>query len=310
MKVRKEIYENDLNVIRSILFIQICLFFVGVTKGQDRVATNPDSVSIFTTDINNFWRAFDLLQNQRTLADSLRIVKTIFVHKASEGLKQYMKAANFDEKEYLETIKRRKADYLAIRGNTEAIASKKKLIMQYLHKFKQLYPELRIPAICYAIGKFEVGGTQFENTLYIGCEVDVINHVDIIPQSIHELAHFQQKDQHPLTNLDLAMIEGGAEFISYQVTGKRTIYPTWEYGIANENRLWKEFQPNIDSTIDMKWFRDIPDNDKNRPGSLAYFIGFRICEAYLKSHKNEKLALRELIEMENPKKIFLTSSYK
>ena len=35
-----------------------------------------------------------------------------------------------------------------------------------------------------------------------------------------------------------------------------------------------------------------------------------ICETYLKSHKNKKLALRELIEMENPKKIFLTSSYK
>jgi hypothetical protein len=295
---------------RNILFILICLFFVGITKGQNRVTTNPDSASIITTDINNFWHTFDLLQNQRTLADSLKIVKTIFIDKASEGLKQYMKAANCDEKEYLETIKRRKADYLAIRRNTEAIESKKQLIIQYLHKFKRIYPALRIPAICYTIGKFEVGGTQFENTLYIGCEVDVINHVDIIPQSIHELAHFQQKDQTPVTNLDLAMIEGGAEFVSYQITGKRTIYPTWEYGIVNENRLWKEFQPNLDSAINMKWFRDIPDKDKNRPGSLAYFIGFRICETYLRSHKNEKLALRKLIEMENPKKIFLTSSYK
>lgn len=283
---------------------------MSITKGQNRVTTNPDSANIVVADINNFWRAFDLLQNQRTLADSLKIVKTIFVDKASEGLKQYMKAANCDEKEYLETIKRKKADYLAVRQNTEAIASKKQLIIQYLHKFKRLYPELKIPVICYTLGKFEVGGTQFGNTLYIGCEVDAINHVDVIPQSIHELAHFQQKDQNPVTNLDLAMIEGGAEFISYRVTGKRTIYPTWKYGIANENHLWKEFQPNLGSTINMKWFLDIPDKARNRPGSLAYFIGFRICEAYLKSHKNEKLTLRKLIEMQNPKKIFLTSSYK
>jgi hypothetical protein len=298
------------DVKRYILFILICILFISVTKGQDRVTTSPDPANIITTDINNFWRAFDLLQKQKTTADSLQIVKTIFVDKASAGLKQYMKAANCDEKQYLETIRKRKADYMAVRENTEAIAGKKQLIIQYLHKFKRLYPALKIPAICYTIGKFEVGGTQFENTLYIGCEVDIINHVDIIPQSIHELAHFQQKKQNPVTNLDLAMIEGGAEFISYQVTGMRTIYPAWRYGMVNENRLWKEFRPNLDSAIDLKWFRDTPDKSKNRPGSLAYFIGFRICDTYLKGHKNKKLALRELIEMEDPKKIFLASSYK
>jgi hypothetical protein len=295
---------------RYITFVLISILFIDITNGQDRVTANPDSAIIVTTDIDNFWRAFDLLQNQKTLADSLKIIKTIFVDKVSEGLKQYMKAANCDENEFLETLKKRKADYLAVREKTEAIAHKKQLIIQYLHKFKRLYPALKIPAICYTIGKFEVGGTQFENTLYIGCEVDIINHIDIVVQSIHELAHFQQKDQNPVTNLDLAMIEGGAEFVSYQVTNKRTIYPTWRYGTANENSLWKEFQPKLYSAIDMKWFLDIPDKEKNRPGSLAYFIGFRICEAYLKSHKNKKLAVRELIEMENPKKMFWTSSYR
>ena len=295
---------------RNVLVILICLLFVSITKGQDRVTTNPDSASIITTDITNFWRAFDLLQNQRTWADSLKIVKSVFVDQASEGLKQYMKAANCDEKQFLDAIKRRKADYLAARENTEAVKDKKQLIKQYLQKFKRLYPALRIPTICYSIGKFEVGGTQFGNTLYIGCEVDIMYHVNIIPQSIHELAHFQQKDQNPVTNLDEAMLEGGAEFVSYQVTGMRTIYHTWEYGINNEKSLWNEFHPILDSAINMKWFLDTPDKDKNRPGSLAYFIGFRICETYLKSHKNKKLALRELIEMENPEKIFLTSSYK
>jgi uncharacterized protein YjaZ len=296
--------------VKNVIVALMYLLLLSTTARQNQTTTNPDSAILVTSDISNFWRAFDLLQNQKSLADSLTIVKTIFVDKASEGLKQYMKAANCDQRQYLETIKRRKADYLAVREKTQAIAGKKQRIIQYLQKFKQLYAELRIPAICYAIGKFEVGGTQFENTLYIGCEVDILKDVEILPQSIHELAHFQQRDQNPLTNLDLAMIEGGAEFVSYQVTGKRTIYQTWRYGIANENRLWKEFQPELDAPINMKWFRDIPDKEKNRPGSLAYFIGFRICEAYMKNHKNKRLALGELIEMENPKKIFLNSLYK
>ncbi len=100
---------------RYIIVILTGIFFIGVTKGQDRVTTNPDSAGIITSDINNFWRAFDLLQNQKTLADSLKVIKTIYIDKASEGLKQYMKAANCDEKGFLETLKKRKADYLAVR---------------------------------------------------------------------------------------------------------------------------------------------------------------------------------------------------
>ncbi len=292
-----------------LILILTCIFSTGIINGQDRVTTNPDSAHIITSDINNFWRAFDLLQNQKATDDSLKVIKSIFVDNASEGLRQYMKAANCYEAQYLETIRKRRTDYLAIREKTEAIAGKKPLIMQYLRKFKTLYPALKIPVICFTIGKFEVGGTQFDNTLYIGCEMDAEIGVDILPQTIHELAHFQQKDQSPATNLELAMIEGGAEFVNYQVTGKRTIPATWAYGIANEKGLWKDFRPEKDSAINMKWFRDVPDKAKNRPGSLAYFIGFRVCEAYLKSHKNRKLALKELIEMKDPKKIFLTSSY-
>ncbi|HTE32467.1 MAG TPA: hypothetical protein VK666_18935 [Chryseolinea sp.] len=291
------------------LFVLLCIGTNGVIKAQDRITNDPDSASIITTDITHFWMAFDSLTSQRTSTDSLRIIKKILVDQASEGLSEYMNAAGCHEKEYLETIRRRKADYLAIRAKTEAIAGKKQLLLQYLNRFKQLYPAVRIPAICFTIGKFEVGGTQFEKTLYIGCEVDIINYVDVITQSIHELAHFQQKNQNPATNLDLAMIEGGAEFVCYQVTGKRTIPATWEYGVAHEAGLWNEFRPRLDSAINMKWFSDLPDKNKNRPGSLAYFIGFRICETYWKRHPYKKLALGIIIEMEDPDKLFRESSY-
>jgi len=128
---------------RYIILVLICNSFIRI-KGQDRISGNPDPASIITADINHFWRAFDLLQSQKTSADSLKIIKTIFVDQASEGLRQYMQAARCYEKEYLETIRKRKADYLAIRSKTEAIAGKKQLILQYLTRFKQLYPALLI----------------------------------------------------------------------------------------------------------------------------------------------------------------------
>jgi hypothetical protein len=294
---------------RPIIFLLLAHCFVGTISAQDRITGDPDSASIITADITRFWQAFDSLKSQKTTGDSMKVIKQYFVDQASEGLRQYMKAAGCNEKDYLDAVRRRKADYLAVRGQTEAVGGEKLIVRRYLRKFKQLYPALKIPAICFTIGKFEVGGSQFPNTLYIGCEVDAIHGIDIIPQSMHELAHFQQKDQDPSTNLELAMIEGGAEFVCYRLTGKRTIPATWKYGIAHEAELWKEFQPVLDSPIVNKWFLDNPDTVKNRPGSLAYFIGFRVCEAYLKASRNKKAALKELVEMQNPKKIARGSLY-
>lgn len=220
-----------------------------------------------------------------------------------------MKAANCYELQYLETIRRKKNDYLAVRKKTQMVRNQKQVVLRYIKKFKQIYPSLKIPVICYTMGIFQVGGSQFENALYIGCETDALQYVDITIQTIHELAHFQQKDQDPKSNLELAMIEGGAEFVCYQVTGKRTLSETWTYGLANESKLWKEFESKMDSAIDMKWFLNVIDKATGRSGSLGYFIGFKICESYLQNHNNKKTALIDLIEMENPKKIFLTSLY-
>ncbi len=292
---------------RYIVFVLFLILFTLNAKGQDRITTNPDSAIIISSDIDHFWEAFDSLGNQKSIADSLKTIRTIFVQQASEGLRQYMKAANCFEMQYLEAIRKKRNDYLAVREKTQMVRNQKQVVIRYLKKFKQIYPSLKIPVICYSIGIFQVGGTQFENTLYIGCETDAMENVDISVQTIHELAHFQQKDQNPSNNLDLTMVEGGAEFVSYRVTGKRTLTETWTYGLANEVHLWKEFEMIMDSAINMKWFMNITDSTKRRPGSLGYFIGFRICVSYLRIHGNKNSALMELIEMENPKKIYLES---
>ncbi len=167
---------NDiLNVKRYIVYLLSLIIFTVQVNGQDSITSNPDSAIIISSDIDNFWKAFDSLEKQKSTIDSLKMIRTIFVDHASEGLRQYMKAANFYEGQYPETIRKKKKDYQTVRENT-------------------------------------------------GCETDAMEKVDITPQTIHELAHFQQKDQNPNSNLGLAMIEGGAEFVSYQVTGKRMVH--------------------------------------------------------------------------------------
>ena len=90
---------------RYIILIVICNCFLGIAEGQYSVTNIPDSANIVTTDINHFWKAFDLLKSQRTTADSLKVIKINFVNQASEGLRRYMEAAHCHEREYLETIR-------------------------------------------------------------------------------------------------------------------------------------------------------------------------------------------------------------
>ena len=301
--------NKTLNTKGFAIFIMIFILFILKTNGQDRITSNPDSATIISSDIDHFWEAYDSLASQKSTVDSLKIIRTIFVEQASEGLRQYMQAANCYEGQYLEAIRKRKTDYQAVREKTQMVGRERQRLLRYLNRFKQFYPSLRIPVICYTIGIFQVGGTQFVNTLYIGCETDIMTDVDIPVQTVHELAHFQQKDQDPTNNLDLAMIEGGAEFVSYQVTGKRTLTETWTYGLNNELSLWNDFEAKMDSAINMQWFMNIADTRNRKPGSLGYFVGFRICESYLENHENKKSALKDLVEMENPKRIFLASLY-
>src|SRR4051812_27976587 len=96
---------------KCLSIILVSSIFSWPLKSQDTIVTNPDSANIVTNDINNFWKAFDLLQKQRTTDDSLLIIKNVFVNAASEGLVQYMDAANCHEKEYLETIRKKKKQY-------------------------------------------------------------------------------------------------------------------------------------------------------------------------------------------------------
>jgi uncharacterized protein YjaZ len=269
----------------------------------------PDSANIVTSDIDNFWQAFDLLEKQKNYNDSLSMIERVIIDNATEGLKEYMKAANYHEKEFLESLKNNRQKYVTIRSKTENIKTKKDEIINDLRKLKQVYSELKIPSICFSIGKFEVGGTQFKNTLFIGSEKIFEEDVDIAAQCIHEVIHFQQKSQDPTSNLEGAMVEGAAEFICFFVTGKRTIGATWDYGVSNEKKLWDEFYPILDSTVSMNWFLAMPDKEKNRPGALGYFIGYKICEAYYKNTSDKREALKEIIELADPKKIYKQSKY-
>lgn len=306
------------------------LFFVGTlnsSEAQVYKTSNPDSIKIITTDITNFWDTFDRLSEAQTLSDTIEIIQKYYLGKASPGLQEYIKASNSTSTDFSNAIKSHKNYLLSIRKTTTSIQNYEYKIIDAAKKLKSMYLSATFPQIYFVIGKFEVGGTQFPNLLYIGAELmcassnsplqeikkdlrPVISDITKIGTvCIHEIIHYQQKYQDAKNILDGALIEGGADFITKQITGNTTAQSCFEYGYIHEKELWTDFKNQDTSQNFGKWFVNIPDTVNDRPGMLGYFIGYRICEAYFRNSTDKAAALREIIELKSPQEIYKKSKY-
>lgn len=311
---------------RTIIF----LFFVVTLNSlaaQAYKTSDPDSIKIITTDITNFWDTYDRLSKAETLNDTIEIIQKYYLDKASYGLQEYLKASNSTSTDFSNAIKSHKKYLISIRKTTKSVQDYKHNIVDAAKKLKSMYSSASFPQINFVMGKFEVGGNQFPNFLYIGAElmcasanspleeinkdlrpsVSVVNNIATI--CIHETIHYQQKYQDAKNILEEALVEGGADFITKQITGHTTAQSCFDYGYKHEKELWTEFKSQDTSQDYKKWFVDLPDTIHNRPGMLGYFIGYRICEQHYRNSTNKTAALQELIKLESPIEIYKKSKY-
>jgi hypothetical protein len=303
---------------KKIIILFFFVWFFKSLEGQAYKTSNPDSIKIITTDIDNFWDTYNRLSKGQTLNDTIEIIQRYYLDKASYGLQEYIKASNSTPTDFCNAIKNHKKYLLSIRNTTTSIQNYKDKIMGAAKKLKSIYPPATFPQIYFVIGKFEIGGTQFTNLLYIGAELmcassnsplqeikedlkpTISNISNIATVCIHEITHYQQKYQDAKNILDGALIEGGADFITKQITGKTTAQSCFDYGYKHEKELWTDFKNEDTGKNYVKWFVNIPDTLNRRPGMLGYFMGYRICEEYCHKSTIRTAALRKIIELENP----------
>ena len=305
-------------------------FFLTTLAGsaQSFETTNPDSLKINTVDVTNFWSAYDQLATAKSVTDSLQIVDQRYVQKGSRGLRLYQTMSNSNAESYLTAIRTHPNLLQSIRASSLAIPTYRRSILQGAKKLKLIYPASVFPELFFCVGKFEVVGNRTDDVLYIGVELttltkdsprtEILNpyikagaltfdKLDVV--CLHEIAHYQQKLA-PKTNLEAALVEGGAEFIARYLTGKSTMQSVFDQVTpALERTIWNEFSSSLDKPIDAKWFLAMGDAQLKRPGMLGYVIGYRICEAYYNKAQNKTEALNGILKLSNPKELYEKSGY-
>ena len=133
--------------------------------------SNSDSLRVVWADVDRFWRVYDQLPAAVATADSLAIIQTHYLDPATFGLRVYMDSAPAKAADFLQAIRTHHRYLTAIRPATLAIGQQQAAIVTAARKLKKAYPASVFPDLYLAIGKFEVGGTQFGNLLYVGAEL-------------------------------------------------------------------------------------------------------------------------------------------
>src|SRR5262245_5163656 len=115
--------------------------------------------NVFTSDIDNFWIAYDSIQTTKDSVKQIDFIKTLHLDKGTKGLKAFMALRDYNSKLWVDLIRIYPKFWRSIRPNTLAVKSYAPEIETSINKFKELYPELKDAKMYFTVGGLRSGGT-------------------------------------------------------------------------------------------------------------------------------------------------------
>ncbi len=312
---------------RSLTLLAGLMIATSLAATQTPKTAVVDSASVITSDIANFWQAYDRLAGAETRADSVRAVIEEYFQPASRGLAEYLRIRLKRPENILDALRMAPRYYAAVRGNTLRLNEEGAVIRKGFLKFQALYPTAKFPDVYFLVVGFISQGVSTDNGLYIGAEMvaaDAATPLDELPEALrivdltahvvpcivmHELVHYQQHYPAGQSLLKQALIEGVADFLAIQSVGcTGTADAVYAFGESHEEQLWAEFRTTMDGTEFGKWFYN-GDRSTDRPANLGYWIGYKIAAAYYSRSSNKQQAVDELLHIRDFHDVLLRSGY-
>src|SRR5262249_55930565 len=97
-------------------------------------------------------------------------------------------------------------------------------------------------------------------------------------------------------------------FIAELISGKHINTHLHDYANPRERELWAEFKRGMDGTDMSNWLYQ-GESSKDRPADLGYYMGYKICEAYYRSAKDKKQAIKDILEIKDFGRFLKDSEY-
>jgi hypothetical protein len=297
---------------KSILTIICILLSINLSQGQNSI--------IVTTDINNFWNAYDHINSTTDTGKHYEYINELFLNKGTPGLKALMNVRNYTAKSYLDAIHQYPLFWRSIRANTLKAPKFATGIRRGITQLKNLYPELRPATIYFTIGALRTSGTTQKDQILIGSELALTDQTSnttefsenlghlksffeskpiqsVVFLNVHELVHTQQKTTIGNSLLAQCLLEGVAEFLAIHATGQASSTPALTYGPTHDQRIRAVFKNHMFSASNRFW---LYSNRTSEFGvrDLGYYVGYAICQQYYLKSVNKRQAIKTMIELD------------
>ena len=283
-------------------------------SGTTAALPPPTEPNIHIEDVERFYKVYDAKDGHPT-AEQLQHE---YIDLGSDGLHRFAKLRNISGATIAVALAKHPEMYSNPRPCADVLPHVRQRLAVALRKLGELYPEAKFPPVTIAIGHGKpVGVGSPVSGVQIGlealCAVTWMNpnledrFVHVIA---HEYAHVQQvralvDDEHP-TVLEASLIEGVAEFIAELISGEVSSYQFKTRPKGDEKEIETAFVSDEDKTDLSKW---LYNGTMDKLGDLGYWIGYRIVKSYYQHAADKRRALREILEMTNPKAFLATSGW-
>jgi len=297
--------------------MQKILYLAALTLLLTRSAGAQQQATPITTDIKNFWNAYDKITTTKDSLRQYQYLNTLFIEKGTPGLKAMMKARSYTPKSYIDAINAYPRFWNSIRANTLRADRYKSEISSNLRQLKKLYPELQPAQIYFTIGALKSGGTTQGKMILIGSELALAGPntvTDELPPTythlrsffdsnpsktiaftnVHEYVHTQQLTTQTDNLLAQCVLEGVAEFVAVKATGQPSSAPAMTYGRANPEKVREKFETQLFNPGNGFWLYSDAANEFGTR-DLGYYVGYTICEMYYDKAPDKKAAIRQMI---------------
>lgn len=282
-----------------------------------RIFGQEPKTKIVTSDIDNFWNAYDTIIKTTDSLERINLIKELYINKATDGLKGMISARDYEDYEFVHAILNYPKYWNSIRPNTAHLVQDKEQIEHYFAQLKEVYPELKPTTIYFPIGVFRSAGTYQGNNVLLGAEFMLATKsadlselpervkngmneympYDIPLIALHELIHTQQKSWEHLSIIHRSVAEGVAEFISTLIS-QRPLSPGVEFGKQNEKRVLERYMVEIFRDEDVGNWLSSKNQNELEVNDLGYYIGYEVCERYYNQSTDKSEAIKELIELD------------
>lgn len=290
--------------------------------------TNPARARLITTDIVTFMRAYDLALKATAREEKVAIFKREYLERGSLGLADFVRLKKIDGPgPIVLSVGAYPRYYASLRDFPQRVAKMEPTIRGAFRRFKSLFQQGRFPDVYFVVGHGKSGGSISENGLLIGADIfgiapgvptdeipeqyrSVFHSTSELPFVIsHELIHYQQTWEGKDTLLEVALMEGGADFMAELILPGSPVpqYRTW--GDAHESEVWARFARDMKGSDVRNWIGNNARATKDWPAALGYYVGYQIAKAYYMKAPDKKKAIQDLIALKDADAILQQSGY-